>query len=69
MIGYVTLGTRGLTRARALTAAAALAGAMLLTAQPALAQAADGSAVLLPLEAQTCNLPAAPARIPGRRQL
>lgn len=64
MIGYVTFGTRGLSRARALTAAAALAGAMLLTAQPALAQAADGSAVLLPLEAQTCNLPAAPARIP-----
>lgn len=28
------------------------------------AQAADGSTVILPLEAQTCNLPAAPARIP-----
>lgn len=29
------------------------------------AQAPDGSAILLPLEAQTCNLPAAPARIPA----
>lgn len=28
------------------------------------AQLADNEAVVLPLEAQTCNLPAAPARIP-----
>lgn len=65
MIGYITFGTRGLIRARVQTAVTALAGAMLLlAAQTTLAQTGDGSAVLLPLEAQTCNLPAAPARIP-----
>ncbi|NNE06430.1 MAG: hypothetical protein HKN15_11965 [Xanthomonadales bacterium] len=29
------------------------------------AQTADGSAVLLPLEAQTCKLPSAPAKVPA----
>ena len=30
---------------------------------PALAQTDDDSVVILPLEAQTCNLPVAPARV------
>lgn len=32
---------------------------------PAHAQTADGTAVILPLEAQTCKLPSAPAKIPA----
>ena len=32
---------------------------------PALAQTDDDSVVILPLEAQTCNLPVAPARVPA----
>jgi hypothetical protein len=31
---------------------------------PVMAQTSDESEVILPLEAQTCNLPSAPARIP-----
>jgi hypothetical protein len=40
-----------------------LLAALLMPAQAA-AQTADESAVILPLEAQTCNLPVAPAKIP-----
>ena len=38
--------------------------AALVLAGPALGQAPDEAAVVLPLEAQTCNLPNAPARVP-----
>lgn len=45
--------------------APALLGALLAAiAGTAAAQAPDESQVILPLEAQTCNLPAAPASIP-----
>jgi hypothetical protein len=40
------------------------AAAGLFSAAPLAAQTTDQSAVILPLEAQTCNLPVAPARIP-----
>ncbi|MDX1460435.1 MAG: hypothetical protein R3348_05210 [Xanthomonadales bacterium] len=42
----------------------ALTLACAVVPQGAVAQAADGSAIILPLEAQTCRLPNAPARIP-----
>lgn len=38
--------------------------AALVWAGPAVGQAPDEAAVVLPLEAQTCNLPNAPARVP-----
>ncbi len=37
----------------------------LLMLETALAQTDDGSTVILPLEAQTCKLPVAPARVPA----
>lgn len=37
---------------------------MLVFSAPLAAQTSDESAIILPLEAQTCNLPVAPARIP-----
>ena len=41
-----------------------LLGFSVLIAGAVAAQTDDDSAVILPLEAQTCNLPSAPARIP-----
>jgi len=37
---------------------------LLVMASAARAQMPDGSAVILPLEAQTCKLPSAPAKVP-----
>ncbi len=46
------------------------AAALLLTASGAtMAQTSDESQVILPLEAQTCNLPSAPARISDDAEL
>ncbi len=42
---------------------------VVLMAGIATAQTNDESAVLLPLEAQTCNLPVAPARIPEQADI
>ena len=65
MMGYFIRVSRGLNRLNVSTAIRSVTGAMLLSiAVSSHAQTPDGSAVLLPLEAQTCNLPAAPARIP-----
>lgn len=38
---------------------------LLVMASAARAQMPDGSAVILPLEAQTCKLPSAPAKVPA----
>lgn len=60
----ISLPTHG-SRARTLVQplAPALAGLALLVSGLAVAQE-DGSQIILPLEAQTCDLPSAPARIP-----
>jgi len=51
-------------RTHILIPALAFLGTTILAASVSVAQTSDESQVILPLEAQTCNLPTAPARIP-----